>query len=114
MISVDSISSIEVSSVNTKFWKNLVRIGVTEGRFHTNFDQISRETHERIAATDFQGNDATHFDTKTGKFYHFEIKNESSSQFLQKGDHVTITGTVKEHSEYNETKQTRLQRVKIS
>lgn len=113
VISVDSISSIEVSSRDNKFWKNLIRVGVTEGRLHTIFDQIGKEISERIHSTDFMGLDATHFDIKTNKFYNLDVKDESDDQFLRKGDHVIIVGTVKEHSEYNGTKQTILQRVKI-
>jgi uncharacterized protein (DUF3820 family) len=108
----DAISGKVVSDIDGKFWKNLVKVGVDKGRYHTfhgNYD-TNQETKNEIRSVDFKGNDVNFIDAKTLNFYNLVAQNESS---LTKGDEITIKGTVKEHSEYNDTKQTRLQRVKI-
>ena len=108
----DSITGKTYSSADSKFWKNLISIGVDKGNYHTfngNYE-TNQAVRDTIRSTDFQGQDANYFDSKTNQFFNLECENREN--FLQKGDVVTITGTVKDHSEYKGTKQTILQRVK--
>lgn len=110
-ISTDTISGLVVDSNNKKFWKGLIHIGVENGRYHTNHNSYntSKEDSETIRGTDFKGFSANYINPKNGEFYNF---NYSDIPVLVK-DRLTISGSIKEHSEYKETKQTILQRVKI-
>lgn len=114
-IYTDSISGRTFSSADSKLWKTLISIGVEKGRYHTfngSTSNTPQSVRDMIRSTDFGTSDANYIDSKTGEFFNLECNDREN--FLQKGDHVTIKGTVKEHSEYNGTKQTILQRVKIS
>lgn len=111
----DEISGLEVRSDDRKFWNGTLEIGVEKGRYHTlhNGYNVPQETREQIRAFDFQGKDANTVNLKTGKFWMFVERDEKSGRIIQKGDKITILGTIKDHSEYNGTKQTVLQRVSV-
>lgn len=109
----EDLISGEIIKDTPSFWKNIIRIGVTAGRYHTFYGNcsISKEIKDRIASTDFKNYDVKEFDSKTGRYYNLE--NTIEDTYLRKGMKVTIAGTVKEHSLYKETKQTIIQRIKI-
>ena len=98
-------------AVSEKELKDGCYIGVEKGRYHTFHNACGRakadEMRDLLRTIDFQGQDANWISSKTKRFYHLEY---SEQRMLQVGDRVKITGTVKEHNEYRETKQTILQR----
>ena len=108
----DLLTNKKYSDSDKKFWKNLIHIGVEDGRYHTLHDsyKVTREQMETICNFDFQGKNASHIDVTSWKFYDLERMNDS---YLHEGDEITIKGIVKEHSDYKGTRQTILQRVSV-
>jgi uncharacterized protein (DUF3820 family) len=108
----DLNSDFIVNDKDKKFWKEAIHIGVEKGRYHTLYDSynVTKEQREQLDSFDFKGLDANYVNLKTGQFWELE---NSGGEIIRKGDKFTITGTIKEHSEYNSTKQTILQRVSI-
>lgn len=94
-----------------KAWKNLKHIGVDKGRYHTKYDNLTKEESELIRNFDFKGQDANYINLKTGEFFAF-IPPDSSG-YIQKGERVSITATIKDHTEYNGTKQNFISRLVI-
>lgn len=105
-----SINNINIKS-NDKIWKNMIRVGVTNGNLHTviSSDYEIRNLIEKVDTTNIEH--ANYFDMKTKNFYCLELMTNNCG--VKVGDKINIKATIKEHVVYKDTKQTSLTRVTI-
>jgi len=103
----------KIFNENDKVWKNLIKIGVDKGRYHTFYGHYNTSStiKENIRKVDFKGQSANFIDSETMEFYNMNCINDYGQ--LKEGDRIKIKATIKDHNEYNNTKQTILQRVKV-
>ena len=115
---LDKIVDIKCSITNKIFKSNdkilneLISIGVNDGRCHTITSGCDTKINNQILSYDFTNiKRANYFNLKTNEVYNLVF--DSNDTILEKGDIVNIKGTIKEHTTYKDTKQTKLSRVTI-
>ena len=101
--------------IEKKDWKNLIQIGVNNGKLHTIYStyNMNQDTYNEIKSIDYNlYSDVNYYNKKT-KTVHLIENTPFEETILKKGDIITIKGTIKEHTTYKEAKQTILNRVTI-
>jgi hypothetical protein len=112
----DLISGKTLTSKD-KVWDKMYNIGLSDGRWHTDNsggrlpdrvrDWLREETLKGSFAKDFHANSVD------DNFTLYDIE-YPKDKFIREGDRTLLTGTIKEHGEYNGVKQTILQRIKVA